>query len=93
MDGNESGRGQGQERVTYYYVAQGSQCGHGSGNAHHGPRGEQRGYGTNNNGNIQGGSQQQQQGPSQAQGGSSQLGDGVPPSYQEAVRGDNKVQT
>ena len=92
MDGNESGRGQGQERVTYYYVAQGSQRGHGSGNGHHGQRDEQRGYGTNSNGNVQRGLQQQP-GPAQAQGGSSQSGEGVPPSYQEAVRGDNKVQT
>ncbi|KAL8737078.1 MAG: hypothetical protein Q9181_002034 [Wetmoreana brouardii] len=67
------------------------------------PYGSQRGYGTVGGMRVEGegqgkpsGQQQQQQGQVQSQAageGPSQQGQGVPPSYEQAIAGDNKVQT
>ncbi|KAI9790030.1 MAG: hypothetical protein M1816_005644 [Peltula sp. TS41687] len=70
--------------VTYYYVS------------HRGmapPSEAQRGYGTTDSSATAQHKQQQQQQPQQRQDGSSGAGAGVPPSYEQAVRGDHKVQT
>lgn len=77
-DGGEHGH------VTYYYVnrreqQQGGQGGGGAG-------GQQRAYGTTEGMNAAPPAQADQQG-------SSGGGDGVPPSYEQAIRGDHKVQT
>ena len=94
-DGGEGGHAGGArvERVTYYYVRS-----NGGRNNMRGGQQQQRGperqagmsYGT-----VGTGQQQPAQGPTQMppqqQGESSQ--EGVPPSYQEAVQGDHKVQT
>ncbi|MCJ1401974.1 hypothetical protein MMC11_005191 [Xylographa trunciseda] len=86
-------------RVTYYYVGS---DGHrlGDGAARMGPQGGrgEGGYGGTAQGGAvrlqeggQGASQGASQGPSQ--GASQEAGAGVPPSYDDAVKGDNKVQT
>ncbi|MCJ1477681.1 hypothetical protein MMC13_006354 [Lambiella insularis] len=72
-------------RVTYYYVSSDGQRmdgGNASAQRKPAPRQPQQGYGA---------TQQQGSGSAGPQEGSSQ--GGVPPSYDDAVKGDNKVQT
>ncbi|MCJ1261065.1 hypothetical protein MMC22_000929 [Lobaria immixta] len=78
-DGGENGH------VTYYYVSRRDQQRGGQGGG--GAGGQQRAYGTTEGMNAAAP-------PAQAgQQGSSGGGDVVPPSYEQAVRGDHKVQT
>ncbi|OHE92598.1 hypothetical protein CORC01_12109 [Colletotrichum orchidophilum] len=93
-------------RVTYVFV-HGNGNGNGNGPHTQQPRQQPRpsqhngkgngavGYGTTNNSNNAGGSSRQQQQHPQQQGGAGEgSSDGaVPPSYADAVAGDNKIQT
>ncbi|KAK2766780.1 hypothetical protein FQN54_006094 [Arachnomyces sp. PD_36] len=85
---SSDGRGRDIEngRVTYYYVSR---------NAHaQGPAQRNRVYGTNDQvGGTKHASQQPQQGPDANGEGSSGGEARPPPTYAEAVKGDNKVQT
>ncbi|KAI9821740.1 MAG: hypothetical protein M1827_002321 [Pycnora praestabilis] len=74
------------DHITYYYVNQQQSGGEGPG---------QRpiGYGTNERMHPQPKSQRPERPVGGENGGESGSGGGVPPSYQEAVRADNKVQT
>lgn len=81
--------------MTYYYVSGQGQEPQGSRGQWQSTQGAQRGYGTTNAGgmNTDGGSSSQTQGQSSggaAEGSSAQQ---VPPSYEQAVKGDHKVQT
>lgn len=66
--------------ITYYYVNRRDQQQDGAG-------GQQRAYGTTEGMNTAAPP------PQAGQQGSSNGGEGVPPSYEQAVRGDHKVQT
>lgn len=86
----------GEGRVTYYYVAQGpvpSQHQQQQGRRQQ----QQRAYGTNENIRVEGPKQdgrqpQQESGVVEERDGQGSSA-GVPPSYEQAVRGDHKVQT
>ncbi|MCJ1369151.1 hypothetical protein MMC20_000359 [Loxospora ochrophaea] len=76
----------GNGNVTYYYVGQAEQ----GGQQQQQQQQQQRGYGTNEGGMRVG---QSGSGAGNASGGQEQAQGGVPPSYEQAVAGDHKVQT
>lgn len=92
-DGGENGR------VTYYYVSHGppaSQSQHGHHNQQPQHPQHQRGYGTNDGMRVEGPKKDlQARNGSDAEGqdGQGSSAAAVPPSYEQAVKGDHKVQT
>lgn len=87
-DGGENGG-----RVTYYYVAHGP-VSHPPPQHQQQRRQPQRAYGTNEAIRVEGPKQdgQRQESGVEEQGGQGSSG-AVPPSYEQAVKGDHKVQT
>lgn len=85
-DGGENGR------IIYHYVSGPQQGPQGPGQQGQGQQGQQqRGYGTVQGSRQEGGAEERVEGRAEGEG--SKSGTGVPPSYEQAVKGDNKVQT